>query len=87
MARRQNIKRFYGEKGSPLHYIQWSLPAGVCLSSEYLAQGGGGLSLSLTIGYYSGCIPSASGKAGCASLLCSTALKQHIPICGTCHSL
>ena len=29
-----------------LHYIQWSLPAGVCLSSEYLTQGGGGLSLS-----------------------------------------
>src|SRR3989337_231184 len=37
---------FYGEKGSLLHYIQWSLPAWVCLSAEHLTQGGGGLSLS-----------------------------------------
>ena len=87
MARRQNIKRFYGEKASPLHYIQWSQPAGVCLSSEYLTQGGGGLSLSLTIGHWSGRIPSAGGKGGRASFLRSTALRQHVPICGTRRSL
>ena len=27
MAHTQNIKRFLWRKGSPLHYIQWSLPA------------------------------------------------------------
>ena len=48
MARTHNIKRFLWRKGSPLHYIQWSLPAGVCLSSHHLTEGGGGLCLSLS---------------------------------------
>ena len=34
----------------------------VCHSSEYLTQGCGGLSLSLTVGHSSGCIPSVGGK-------------------------
>ena len=52
MARTQNIKRFYGEKGSPLHYIQSSLPAWfVSLQSISHKVAVASLSLSLTVGH------------------------------------
>ena len=44
-------------------------------------------SLSLTIGHLSGRIPSAGGKGGSASFLCSTVPRKHVPICATRHSL
>ena len=43
--------------------------------------------LSLTVGHWSGRIPSAGGKGGRASFLRSTAPRQHVPICGTRRSL
>ena len=43
--------------------------------------------LSLTVGHWSGRIPSAGGKGGSASFLRLTAPRQHVPICGTRRSL
>ena len=49
MARTQNIKRFYGENGSPLHYIQWSLPAW-SVSLQSISHKAAVASLSLIVG-------------------------------------
>ena len=46
MARIEYKTIAVGKMENPLHYIQRSLPAGVCLSSHHLTQGGSGLSLS-----------------------------------------